>query len=709
MRDISNDNATEEKSSSAWRFGLGSVMAWCVVGLIFIIEFADSALVWRSSNGDGLAPVVLCSLTFLAMGWASMLLIAGVYSWLLRKVRLSGRNGMFTILRIFGAVVVSVTWVFVILNLVARHALGCFLTPALIRFAYANFASGFWAHTAAKYRSMLLVVVVFLILSTPIVFAKVWRHAMRLRLIGNLSLRRPILIAAFAIVCAFTVSTMTINRDKYRELKTRMVRHLYYKVEPVLAFSLGCVDLYNEMHGESSVLDESALTPRSTAFTPPSALQDKPNIIFFQIESCRPDLIDMVHQEMEVTPNLNRLARRGTRFTKAYAPGTHTSLSNVSIPSSLCALRSPMLALYRANDPQPRTLVCDILKPLGYDTGWISSDIENWAGMREYLETPRMDVFIDATTLQDAHQAYFTLEPDTITFTQATNWIAGELHKKQPFYLTLSLSDSHFPYDSSVKTNWFKPCGVPDDCTIFDYPESATDQIRNSYLNAIRGIDVLLGQLMNFLQQQGADDHTIIVVYGDHGESFYENRILSHGNLPYDPSARTTLVMYGKGYFPARVEDYPTSLIDIVPTILARIGIARHPNFQGSDVLSDSRLPAESRAVYVHVDGRVNGDGLVSGGRWKYFTDNGSGACYLYDLLNDPGESKNLVSTEPQLAEFLGQQLDGYCAGQLAYYRSPRYYTKYYPPSPPQFTIPAGPTQNSAQAPALGEMANAKW
>jgi arylsulfatase A-like enzyme len=193
---------------------------------------------------------------------------------------------------------------------------------------------------------------------------------------------------------------------------------------------------------------------------------------------------------------------------------------------------------------------------------------------------------------------------------------------------------------------------------------------------------------MLFLHEKNVDQHTIIIVYGDHGESFYENNILSHANLPYDPSARTTLVMHGQGYFPPKVEDYPTSLIDIVPTVLARLGVPRHPNFQGIDVLSASRPPAATRCVYIHVDGRINGDGLVAGGRWKYFTDNGSGASCLYDLATDPGELRNLIGEQPGLADLLARQLDTYCAGQLVYYRSPHYYERFYPPPPPQFKLP---------------------
>ena len=104
----------------------------------------------------------------------------------------------------------------------------------------------------------------------------------------------------------------------------------------------------------------------------------KPNIVFFQIESFRGDLIGQVRQGIEVVPNLNRLARQGTTFTKGYASATHTSLSNPSIPSSLYPLRKDLLVAYQATDPWPRTLIYDVLKPYGYATAYIASDIESW-------------------------------------------------------------------------------------------------------------------------------------------------------------------------------------------------------------------------------------------------------------------------------------------------------------------------------------------
>jgi arylsulfatase A-like enzyme len=274
--------------------------------------------------------------------------------------------------------------------------------------------------------------------------------------------------------------------------------------------------------------------------------------------------------------------------------------------------------------------------------------------------------------------------------------MGGQIKRGQPFFINIGFNDSHFPYKSSnPEANWFRPNGVAADWGFASYPSVARDQVRNTYFNAIHGIDLLVGEVLKFLHEQGVEENTIIAVFGDHGESFYENGLTCHATLPYDPSVHTGLILWGKGFFEPKIEDYPTSLIDVVPTVLARMGMEAHPNFQGVDVLSSNRIPAERRCLYLHVDGLVNSDGLVAAGHWKYFEDNAKGTSYLFDLERDPGETENLADTKPEVVEILGGQLATWRTGQLAYYRAGRYYNRFFPPAPPMLPA-AQPAANSA-------------
>lgn len=666
------------------------------LSILFIVELGYSLCGWNKSSRSGFFAAAVHSTIFLSFFWLSLFLFAACFSqavgWLENRVnRQLGLAG-----RLAAAILVSIAWNIVIVSLVTSCSLGCFVNLSLLQFISANMTHGFFEHLMNSQRWTLVVLVIFLLLSTCWVFYKAFRKATSLDVLVRPRSRRFLIYAWLALSMAFTYSVEALNREEVRSFKVRMLNHLSFKLDPLLNFSLNCLDSYRQSRYENLLLEESDLTPLSTKFSQPmTAMQDKPNIIFLQIESFRGDLIGQVRQGIEVVPNLNHLARSGTWFTKGYAAASHTSLSNPSIPSSLYPLRRDMLVAYKPDDPWPKTLIYDVLKPYGYATAYIASDIESWCGMDDFLITPALDVFVDSASRKrqeirlhpeqlQGDKVHVTLVPDNLTMATAIEWMGSKIKEKQPFYATISLSDSHFPYKSSnPAANWFKPNGIPSDAAFNGYPVSSKEQVRNTYLNAIHGVDLLIGQMLDFLHEQKVDDHTIIVVYGDHGESFYENNLPTHGNLPYEPSVHTCLIMNGKGYFPARTEDYPTSLIDAVPTVLARLGLQKHPNFQGIDVLSTNRPPLERRCLYMHVDGMVNADGILAAGRWKYFEDNGKGDSYLFDLAHDPGEAENLVESQPAIAEFLSTQLNTWRTAQLTYYRSARYYKKFFPPPPP--------------------------
>lgn len=675
--------------------------ALVVLTVLFTVEVFWSMVSWHHGSRTGLLAASLYAVVFLAFLWMTVLIGAELFCHLGGSL---GKKG--PLLVVFGGkalltTLVTTCWAFVILSLVTRYVIGCFLNLSLLSFAQANLSHGLWVHMVRSQRWLLIVVLGFLVLTSIWIGLETWRSGVGFGLLVNERRRRATLFLWLALSAGFTLATVSLNRTDHA-FRARMTHHLSYDLDPILTLGLNCYDLRQQAHYEDRVLDQDVLKLRSIPFAQPAtAMADKPNIIFLRIESFRGDLIGRQHQGIEITPVINQLARQGTFFKNGYAPSSHTSLSNPSIPSSLYPLRKDMLVAYRADDPWPKTLIYDVLKPYGYASGWFSSDIESWCGMDTFLVTPALDCLIDSTWRKLRELAlhperrsadvHASLVPDRLTADTAMEWMKPRLENKQPFFADISFADSHYPYQSSNKdAHWFQPCGVPADWPFGDYPRAGTEQVRNTYFNAIHGIDMLIGEIFQFLHQYGADQNTIIAVFGDHGESFYENDQAGHAKLPFDPSVRTGLVLYGKRYFAPKIDDFPTSLIDAVPTVLARLGLKPHPNFQGIDVLSPDRPAADRRCLYIHVDGIVNSDGLVAGARWKYFEDNSKGDSYLFDLKSDPGESRNLAETQPEVAEFLRSQLSAWRAAQLAYYRSARYYTRFFPPAPRLLPAPGG-------------------
>ncbi len=189
---------------------------------------------------------------------------------------------------------------------------------------------------------------------------------------------------------------------------------------------------------------------------------------------------------------------------------------------------------------------------------------------------------------------------------------------------------------------------------------------------------------MDALQAGGQLTHTVIIVTGDHGEAFHERGYVTHGREPIEPVIRTACLLYAPGAIMPHVDDYPVELIDVLPTALGLLGLPMHPNFQGIDALASNRPPRERRWLFFHTENpKTRTDAVLWMGRWKYTYDRRLRQESLFDVENDPGETDELSARRPQLARSLRELLQTWRRRQLAYYRFPAYYERYFPPLPP--------------------------
>lgn len=435
-------------------------------------------------------------------------------------------------------------------------------------------------------------------------------------------------------------------------------------------------------------------------WTPPAPAGPLPSILFVAIESLRADMVHFRHQGHEVMPHLNRLARSGLQFTRAYAQSTHSDYSDVCILSSLYPLRSVRHHYYSASDPWPKTLIYDLLKPAGYATAIISSQNEKWGGMDQFFRSDKLDLYYDAEragipTRLDLRDTGFAVEvqsgalragslDDRQTADEALRWIRAQVRQGKPFFVNINFQSSHFPYELPTDCpRPFQPCTIDFDASFLAYPREKIPVVRNAYYNALYECDRQLGRLVETLRELGQLDRTILVVMGENGEAFYENGAVSHAGRPVEPAVRVALVLHAPGLVKPGVCDYPAELVDVVPTVLGRLGWPRHPNFQGIDVLASDRPPLAQRYLFFHTENPLSHtDGLLYQGRWKLIHDRASRMYALYDVQTDPAESVNLFSAKPPLARKLAGVLRSWRQGQLAYYRYPNYYLAYYPPQP---------------------------
>ncbi|WP_422931487.1 sulfatase family protein [Singulisphaera sp. PoT] len=473
------------------------------------------------------------------------------------------------------------------------------------------------------------------------------------------------------------------------------------RLDPVITLAASLKDSWYQEKIEPC-LSASDLRPLSQGVNRPAKDGKRPrSVIFVAVESLRNDVVYQKHQGREVMPALNQLAANGLNLTRAYAQSTHSDYSDVCVASSLFPLRTRSHHFYRPDDPWPKTLIYDLLKPEGYSTAVISAQNEAWGAMDAFLKTPGLDLFYDAqssglkTRVATADSGFSDefragnlragkLDDGDVT-SKAIEWIGDQARKDKPFFLSLNFQSSHFPYELGPKAELpFQPSKFDFEVSFIAYPVDKTPVVRNAYFNALYYCDKQLGRLVAALRDLGRLEDTILVVYGENGEAFHENGFVTHAQKPVEPALRVACVIHSPRDLKPATEDYPAELVDVVPTTLGMMNWPMHPNFQGINLLAADRPRLEERLLYFHTENPLTRcDALLLGGRWKFAWDRRNGEESLFDLASDPSESTNLLVSEPTMSHRLRTLLRQWRRRQLAYHHYPHYFEHSYPPAPP--------------------------
>ena len=603
---------------------------------------------------------------------------------------------------LFACLIITIFGFIYIMSWATRLETNSFLTLADIKLAQENINKGLWGHLSIAQRSHTIVItilypififflcVVLSSVSSKIRF-KALRHKMKWPLIFSILL--------FSISYACSSGSEIENIESNNEI---------YVLNPISVLATSIIqDAAEEsaINNLGTILTENELTVLDTKKNIfENSTINKLNVIFIQVEAMRSDIIGKKQNGLEVTPFLNQYAKQSTLFTRAYSTSTHTSFAQPSVLSSLWPLRRPGHSKWSSDPKWPKKLVYEILKENGYHTAVFASDTQEWQGLKYFMKPELLDRFFDPTTNggqakpdprdKDAYEQYekglLSVGPmtDSTTVNRAIEWLNENTETKKPFYLYLNLYRSHFPYALSDQTHKiFLPSDLPTNASYGDYPRSLIPIAKNSYYNSLHSIDQLLKEFFEKLEKMKLAKNTIVVVFGDHGESFGENDQLCHGFLPVESQSRITLLIHGPKHLVQPTEDdYPASLIDVVPSVLGILGFPKYEILQGVNLFSKVRVPKEQRAIFTYTAAHDRAAAIILGGRWKLIEDLYRQNELLYDLKNDPDETINLIDNPAQksVRSQLRGQLWLWYNQQIAYYVNPKFFEKYNPPQAPK-------------------------
>jgi arylsulfatase A-like enzyme len=416
--------------------------------------------------------------------------------------------------------------------------------------------------------------------------------------------------------------------------------------------------------------------------------RSSPNILFIAID----DLNDWIgplggHPQVQ-TPNIDRLADRGTTFLNAHC---QAPLCNPSRASLLTGLRPSTTGVY-ALEPWFRT----------------SAKFKDWVTLPQYFMRHGYRVMTGGKIYHDAYppredrvdgreftvwglhggfqprpKTKFVETPDKIALMDwgvfperdedcydwdVTSWAVDQIEKMKsgdPVFLGVGLRHPHVPLYAPRK--WFdlypdRKLAMPpvrdddrDDTPEFSWflhwklPEPrlswlrANDQWRpivRGYLASISFVDSQVGRLLRALEASGQAERTVVVLWSDHGWHLGEKGITGKNTL-WERSTRVPLIFAGPGIAKAAKTRRPAELLDIYPTLAELSGLPKRQELEGRSLapqLKNALAPRAQPAITTHGPGNHG----VRDERWRYIRY-ADGSEELYDMDKDPNEWTNLA------------------------------------------------------------------
>jgi arylsulfatase A-like enzyme len=372
-------------------------------------------------------------------------------------------------------------------------------------------------------------------------------------------------------------------------------------------------------------------------------------VVVIGLDTLRPDHLQTHGYARATSPGMQQIAAASVVFTDARAPAPRTRPSFRTATTGrwpLAAIHAPTLG--------------EILAARGFTTAGFVANVQL---------SPRLGFADGYGTWSDDNMANADVQVD-----RTLAWL--EAHTTEDVAIFLHLMDPHVFYLAPKPfrdkfTDGFDPGDLPDKFNRWNVnrwynkgqlSESQQGFIEARYDGEIAFMDEQLLRLVHALDS--LPGRTLFVFHSDHGEEFFEHSGFEHNHSLYEEVVRTVLWVRppgGWGGGPHRV-DVPTSLADIVPTVLDLVGLPadQTPAMDGTslapfiDARRRGQASARSAALtqrplhlgYIMLD--KERWGVVSGG-YKYILHTVSGQEELYDLTADPEEQTDLSSTHPAL------------------------------------------------------------
>ncbi|MBI3554475.1 MAG: sulfatase-like hydrolase/transferase [Elusimicrobia bacterium] len=285
------------------------------------------------------------------------------------------------------------------------------------------------------------------------------------------------------------------------------------------------------------------------------------NVILIVVETLRADAVEMSLDGRQVAPFLTAL-RRDHAFT-AYG------YSNYGVTSR--AIQTLFFGSLHYAD-HSRSLV-DEFKAHGYRIYGASAQDEAWGDTRGIVGLSRTDAYYDSTDHDWSKETLTAIEKFSSLDKLGRTLNAAEVNEhalgmidgapKKPFFMYINYQELHFPYYEKTMDLVFVKEGHPHTDTAFFRPGNRENMLRQ-YCNGLHDLDKNIRRLFEGLKARGVLENSVVVIMGDHPDSFYENGVFGHAWTVDEHQRRTPLfVVNGRGEY-----NTPIGQDEVAPIIL---------------------------------------------------------------------------------------------------------------------------------------------
>ncbi len=411
---------------------------------------------------------------------------------------------------------------------------------------------------------------------------------------------------------------------------------------------------------------------------------NKPNILFMFSDQQRWDTCGCYGQPLDVTPNLDRMAREGTLFENAFTCQPVCGPARACLQTGKYATEVGCHTNHRMLPLSERT-IAQILSENGYEVGYIGKWHLASAGPRggpdDFRTEPvpperrggYKDYWLASDVLEFTSHGYdghmFDADMNRREFPEdryrvdaQTDWVLEYLQSRtgeKPFFLFTSYIEPHHQNDHA---HYEGPHGSKERFKDFQVPGDLVDTGGNwreeypDYLGCINSLDENLGRIRDELNRLGMADNTIILYTSDHGSHFC-TRNSEYKRSCHDGCIRIPMIAFGPGFSVGKTIEGLVSLIDVPPTILTAAGTTVPGAMRGRSLqdLTAGRTKGWPEEVFLQISESQCGRAIRTK-RWKYSVcapdKTGSDPAsdtyvedFLYDLEADPHERNNLVDS----------------------------------------------------------------